>query len=239
MPKSACCSARHRRGAGARRRRRRAACRGCRRRARTSPATSSRSTDGRERPEGLAVLDLQVQHLLHASGERASPRIERPPSARGPNSMRPWNQPTRLAVRERARTSRRSARSSEQRREARARGARGAARMSAGLEARAEIATAHRVARAVRLARLAEVHVVGGERRAERAAGVARRRLDPDALEGAVAQQLAVGDAVERDAAGEAEVLLAGLAARARARCAARPPRSPPGSRRRGPSRAA
>ena len=27
-------------------------------------------------------------------GERGSPRIERAPSARGPNSMRPWNQPT-------------------------------------------------------------------------------------------------------------------------------------------------
>ena len=27
-------------------------------------------------------------------GERGSPRIERAPSERGPNSMRPWNQPT-------------------------------------------------------------------------------------------------------------------------------------------------
>ena len=29
-------------------------------------------------------------------GERASPRIDRAPSARGPNSMRPWNQPIAL-----------------------------------------------------------------------------------------------------------------------------------------------
>ena len=28
------------------------------------------------------------------SGARGSPRMEREPSARGPNSMRPWNQPT-------------------------------------------------------------------------------------------------------------------------------------------------
>ena len=66
------------------------------------------------------------------------------------------------------------------------------------------------------LPRLALEQVVGGERGAERAAGVARRRLDPDALERAVAQDLAVGDAVERDAAGEAQVLLPGLARRAR-----------------------
>ena len=55
------------------------------------------------------------------------------------------------------------------------------------------------------------------ERRAERAAGVAGRGLHPDMLEGAVAQHLAVGDAIERDAAGEAEILHAGLA-RERAR---------------------
>ena len=54
--------------------------------------------------------------------------------------------------------------------------------------------------------------VIGGERRAERAAGIARGRLDPDVLELAVAQHLAVGDAIERHAAGEAEILGAGLA---------------------------
>jgi len=49
------------------------------------------------------------------------------------------------------------------------------------------------------------------ERRADRAAGVAGSGLDPEAIEPSFAQQLAVGDAVERDAAGEAEVLLAGF----------------------------
>ena len=36
-------------------------------------------------------------------GERGSPRIERAPSARGPNSIRPWNQPTAWPVGERLR----------------------------------------------------------------------------------------------------------------------------------------
>ena len=63
----------------------------------------------------------------------------------------------------------------------------------------------------------AELQVIGGERRADRAAGIAGRRLDPDALEVAVAQHLAVGDAVERDAAGEAQISCSGLGAQASA----------------------
>ena len=64
---------------------------------------------------------------------------------------------------------------------------------------------------------LAEELVPDRERRADRAAGIARRRLHPDVLEGAVAQDLAVGHAVERDAAGETEIVEAVLA-RERAR---------------------
>ncbi len=64
----------------------------------------------------------------------------------------------------------------------------------------------------MRPARLILEHVVGAQRRADRAAGVARRRLDPDAVETAVAQDLAVRDAVERDAARQAQLALAGLA---------------------------
>ena len=47
-------------------------------------------------------------------------------------------------------------------------------------------------------------------RRAERAARVARRRRNPDVLENLLAQQDAVGDAIERDAAREAEIFRAG-----------------------------
>ena len=46
-----------------------------------------------------------------------------------------------------------------------------------------------------------------GERRADRAAGVARRRLDPDIAEGSLAQHPAVGDAVERHATGQAQII--------------------------------
>ena len=64
---------------------------------------------------------------------------------------------------------------------------------------------------AVGLARLAHKAVIGGKRRAHRAAGIARRRLDPDVVEVAVAQNLAIGDAIERHAAGKAEVSRLGL----------------------------
>ena len=47
-------------------------------------------------------------------------------------------------------------------------------------------------------------HRKGG---ADRAAGIARGRLYPDILEGAVAENFAVGDAIERDAASEAEIV--------------------------------
>ena len=57
------------------------------------------------------------------------------------------------------------------------------------------------------LARLTEMLMVGSERRADGAAGIARGRLDPDALEGSIAQYLAVSHAIEGDAAGKAEIV--------------------------------
>ena len=47
----------------------------------------------RKRAEALTIFDLKIQ-IFCIAGSRGSPRIERLPSARGPNSMRPWNQPT-------------------------------------------------------------------------------------------------------------------------------------------------
>jgi hypothetical protein len=44
---------------------------------------------------------------------RASPRMLRAPSARGPNSIRPWNQPTTFSVARRSATLSHSACSSE------------------------------------------------------------------------------------------------------------------------------
>ena len=52
------------------------------------------------------------------------------------------------------------------------------------------------------------VIVIGHKRGAERAAGIARGRLHPDLLEFAVAQDFAIGDTIERHAAGQAEIPL-------------------------------
>ena len=53
--------------------------------------------------------------------------------------------------------------------------------------------------------------MIGGKRRTERAAGIAGGRLNPDVFETPVAQHLAVGDAIERHAAGETQIALAGF----------------------------
>ena len=50
------------------------------------------------------------------------------------------------------------------------------------------------------------VQVIRGERGAYRPARVASGRLNPDSLKGAIPKDLAVGNAVERDASGETEV---------------------------------
>src|SRR5690349_10800174 len=50
------------------------------------------------------------------------------------------------------------------------------------------------------------------QRGAECSTRIPRRRLDPDVVERAVAKDLAVADAIERDTAGEAEVALTRLA---------------------------
>ena len=63
---------------------------------------------------------------------------------------------------------------------------------------------------------LLEMPVPEAQRHAERAAGIAGRRLDPDLLERAFAQDAAVADAVERHAAGQAQIAHAGLAMRER-----------------------
>ena len=79
------------------------------------------------------------------------------------------------------------------------------------LEGRAEIAASHRVRGAVGPARLILEQVIGRQRRPQGAPGIPGRRLDPDVLECTLAQHLAVGHAIERDAAGHAEILHAGL----------------------------
>src|SRR5439155_26996205 len=78
---------------------------------------------------------------------------------------------------------------------------------------------AHRTPRAGvlrTLARLVEVAVPQIHGDADCAAGVPRRRLNPDLIEWTVAQNPAVADAVEGDAAGHAEIRQPGLLPRER-----------------------
>src|SRR5215471_13855012 len=51
------------------------------------------------------------------------------------------------------------------------------------------------------------------QRRAECTAGIARGRLNPDAVENAVAQNTSVRDAIERDSAGQTKISLSGFLA--------------------------
>ena len=55
-------------------------------------------------------------------------------------------------------------------------------------------------------ARLVQVEVIGRKRRAERDAGIACHRLDPDRFQLAIAHHLAVCDAIERDPTSEAQL---------------------------------
>ena len=74
---------------------------------------------------------------------------------------------------------------------------------------RAKQRTLHGIASA-RVAFAVQQLVMHEQRRAERAARVARRRGNPDVVENFLAQQNAVGNAVQRHAAGEAEIFRAG-----------------------------
>jgi hypothetical protein len=65
------------------------------------------------------------------AGSHGSPRIDRAPSARGPNSMRPWNQPTTLPLASRSATSDANASPRDTKSSARIPVARSSARISA------------------------------------------------------------------------------------------------------------
>ena len=143
------------------------------------------------------------------AGDRGSPRMLRAPKALGPNSMRPWNQPTTLPS------------------------ASSPATCSSKLVLVGEIAARMPLARDKNRAIWSVVKL--GPRKLpcwasrpsgwrglsrswcqtnraapERAAGIAGRRLDPEVVEVAFAEQPAVGHAVQRHAAGQDQVLQPG-----------------------------
>ena len=131
-------------------------------------------------------------------------RMLRCPSARGPNSVAPSIHPTmRPAARSSA--TRSSSAGLVERLDALAVVARHA-RQLVGVHARAHERMVGHVAVGV-----LEVDAVGVERRAHRAAGVARRRRHEHALEAGFGEEARVGHAVQRDAAAEAQVGQTGL----------------------------
>ena len=162
-----------------------------------------------ERTEALPELDLPVHRRLHLAASAASPRIERLPRARGPNSIRPWKQPHHASSGDAPGDGR---------------GPRVLGRLLVGDALRLQVLPDARRRtpgpgrprawrRPARTSRCRSPFVPVVHRAApQRPAGVPGRRLDPEVVEDPRAQQLAVGHAVERHPAGQAEVALAGAA---------------------------
>src|SRR5262249_30544938 len=155
----------------------------------------------RKRTEALAILDPQVERLLHVGAARVGD--DRAGAERARAELHAALEPAdRVAGDE-------TVDGTGNHRVVRAALERGTGGCEPLLDlalskGRTEIAAGHGVGAvaAVHVARLAGVKMIGRERSADGSAGVACRRLNPDALEGAVAQQLAVAHAVERDTPG-------------------------------------
>src|SRR6266478_813023 len=73
---------------------------------------------------------------------------------------------------------------------------------------RAEISALHPIEDVSNPTRLIEKFMIGSERSAERAAGVPGRRLNPKRIDNPIAQDLSVGNTIESDAAGQAQLAL-------------------------------
>ena len=169
----------------------------------------------REGPERLAELDLQVHHRLHlrGCGRRRGCCGCPAPAGRTPCAPAASRPPSRWPIS--SATCSHRASSSSKRRYVAPLASRNA-RISLVREARARGAMPRWPSREPRHALVAQQLVPDEQRRAERAAGVAGGRLDPDVLERPLAQDAAVADAVQRHAAGQAQVLRC-RSARARA----------------------
>ena len=162
---------------------------------------------GREGPERLPVLDLEVHDRLH--GGRARIADDRTVSERaGPELHPPLQEPDDVAVGDRGGDALGARRAGEAL-------VRKAAlveprRHLVAAEARTEVGALHPIVHSIGLARVVEDLVPSVQRRADGAAGVTGRGLDPDPLERPLAQQHAVGDAVQRDATRETRIALSG-----------------------------
>ena len=160
-------------------RRRRAACRGCRRRARTSrrhPRAAPTGANGRKLSRYL-TRRFSVFCIVGAARVAEDRAVAERARAEFHAALDTSRRPSPRAS---ASTVASISASSSDRPRTRA-PARGEPALDLVLrESRARDSALHRVAACWRQARLAEIEVIGGERRAERAAGVACRRLHPD-----------------------------------------------------------
>ena len=165
--------------------------------------TASRRIEGANGRKDSRRLILRLR-MSFMSARRGSPRIERLPSARGPHSMRPWNQPITLPSEIACAVRRHSVASSAMRSMRAARRVEiGAPRGDGGRDLvrrrrRAPVGVVHHE---VALGRRARRLVPGGEGRADRAAGIAAGRLDVELLERRALEHLAVGHRVVGTAA--------------------------------------
>ena len=170
-------------------------------------SSSTAGANGRK-PSRFLTCALRWSRI---SARRGSARIERLPSARGPISKRPWNQPTILP----------SARSCATRRSICASGMRRYCRPALSSACRmlvVAVGLAVEGMRHLEAARMAQRLVVVPQRAAERGAGVGRARRHPDAPHVGLLEDLGVGDAVEGDAADHAQVAHRELLEQRRAR---------------------
>ena len=160
----------------------------------------------RERPKGFAELDLEVQQPLHRRGSRIAE--DRPRAERARSELHPALVPAdRQAGRQRPGTAIDEFRVVENFEPRSGRSESLTNRRS--IVVRAEIRTIHSVTPGrCRTARPTVVHVIRAEGGTHCTASVTGRRLYPDLIEGPRLEQLAVCDAVQGYAAGEAEVAL-------------------------------
>ena len=150
-----------------------------------------------ERPPAFTKLDLRVDAVGDAGRRSGQPRMLRAPSARGPNSIRPWNHATgwpsasSCAACAGTSSSRLQSNGSAQ--------ARTAVSTLFGGEARTQIGVAH-----------ARQHMLAARRghvrcRAERSAGIARRGLHEQFFYVAARDEALIEFDVQRAAAGECQ----------------------------------
>ena len=163
---------------------------------------------GRERPEGFAELDLEIEHRLHCRRPRVAKDRAVAQSARA--EFHPPLMPAdSLALGERISSARQQARLIDD-----IEFGAGAAQPVLDIALRIawpQIGAVHGIARGSHLAGSAADAMIGRQSCAQSPSGIAGRRLHPDIGECSIAQDFAVRHAIQRNAASKAEIGNAGF----------------------------